>query len=264
MLLGAGDIAACGFDSDEATSDLLINQPGTIFTAGDNAYEDGSTTNFKSCYAPSWGRVLDRTLLPAAGNHDWNTPGAAGYLAYFGAAAAPKGKTWYSKDLGAWHVIVLDSNCAKVGGCTADSRQGRWLAADLAAHADTRCTLAIWHHPRFSSGEHGNDPSVGPLWNQLVAARADLVINGHDHDYERFAPQNAAGKEDRKTGIREIVAGTGGAGLRTFPKVAANSEIRLAGELGILRLTLHVANYDWEFLPVTPGAITDYGSALCH
>jgi hypothetical protein len=264
VLTGAGDIASCGLRGDTETSDLLVNQPGTIFTAGDNAYENGSTANYASCYAPTWGRVLDRTTLPAVGNHDWNTPGAAGYLAYFGSAAAPNGTTWYSTDLGAWHVIVLDSNCAKVGGCVAGSPQGRWLAADLAAHADTRCTLAIWHHPRFSSGEHGNDADVGPFWEQLVAAHADLVINGHDHDYERFAPQNAAGKEDRKTGLREIVVGTGGASLRTFPNVAANSEIRLAGEWGVIRLTLHVANYDWEFLPATKGAITDYGSALCH
>jgi hypothetical protein len=264
VLTGAGDIASCGLRGDTETSDLLVNQPGTIFTAGDNAYENGSTANYASCYAPTWGRVLDRTTLPAPGNHDWNTPGAAGYLAYFGSAAAPNGTTWYSTDLGAWHVIVLDSNCAKVGGCVADSPQGRWLAADLAAHADTRCTLAIWHHPRFSSGVHGNDVEVGPFWEQLVAAHADLVINGHDHDYERFAPQNAAGKEDRKTGLREIVVGTGGASLRTFPNVAANSEIRLAGELGVIRLTLHVANYDWEFLPATKGGITDYGSALCH
>jgi hypothetical protein len=264
VLTGAGDIASCGLRGDTETSDLLVNQPGTIFTAGDNAYENGSTANYASCYAPTWGRVLDRTTLPAVGNHDWNTPGAAGYLAYFGSAAAPNGTTWYSTDLGAWHVIVLDSNCAKVGGCVAGSPQGRWLAADLAAHADTRCTLAIWHHPRFSSGVHGNDAEVGPFWEQLVAAHADLVINGHDHDYERFAPQNAAGKEDRKTGLREIVVGTGGASLRTFPNVAANSEIRLAGELGVIRLTLHVANYDWGFLPATKGAITDYGSALCH
>jgi hypothetical protein len=264
VLTGAGDIASCGLRGDTETSDLLVNQPGTIFTAGDNAYENGSTANYASCYAPTWGRVLDRTTLPAVGNHDWNTPGAAGYLAYFGSAAAPNGTTWYSTNLGAWHVIVLDSNCAKVGGCVAGSPQGRWLAADLAAHADARCTLAIWHHPRFSSGEHGNDADVGPFWEQLVAAHADLVINGHDHDYERFAPQNAAGNEDRKTGLREIVVGTGGASLRTFPNVAANSEIRLAGEWGVIRLTLHVANYDWEFLPATKGAITDYGSALCH
>jgi hypothetical protein len=264
VLTGAGDIADCTSTGAMQTSNLLIDQPGTIFTAGDNAYEDGSAANFTDCYAPTWGRVLDRTTLPAAGNHDWNTLGAAGYLAYFGSAAAPKGTTWYSTDLGAWHVIVLDSDCAMVGGCVADSPQGRWLAADLAAHADTRCTLAIWHHPRFSSGEHGNDLDVGPFWEQLVAAHADLVINGHDHDYERFAPQDAAGKEDRKNGVREIVIGTGGATLRTFPSVAANSEIRLAGEWGVLRLRLHVVNYDWEFLPVNSRAITDYGSALCH
>jgi hypothetical protein len=263
VLTGAGDIASCGFNSDKETSDLLIDQPGTIFTAGDNAYEDGTPEQFEKCYDPTWGRVKDRTL-PAPGNHDWNTQGAAGYLGYFGTAAAPNGTTWYSTDLGAWHVIVLDSNCAKVGGCGVTSPQGRWLAADLAAHADSRCTLAIWHHPRFSSGEHGDDADVGPFWTQLVAADVDLIINGHDHDYERFAPQNAAGREDRKNGIREIVVGTGGAGLRTFPTVQPNSEIRLAGELGVLRLTLHVVNYDWEFLPVDSHAITDYGSALCH
>ncbi|HEX5823415.1 MAG TPA: metallophosphoesterase [Candidatus Limnocylindrales bacterium] len=262
-LTGAGDIASCGLRGDSATSDLLVGQPGTIFTAGDNAYEDGSPANFESCYAPTWGRVLDRTTLPAPGNHDWNTAGAAGYLAYFGSAAAPNGTTWYSKDLGAWHVIVLDSDCAKVDGCDAGSPQGRWLKADLAAHASTRCTLAIWHHPRFSSGEHGNDPVVGPFWEQLVAAHADLVINGHDHDYERFAPQNAAGQEDRVTGLRQFVVGTGGAVLRGFTKVAANSELRVGGEWGVIRLTLHVANYDWEFLPVT-GKVTDSGSALCH
>lgn len=262
VLTGAGDVADCRKTSAGKTSDLLIDQPGTIFTAGDNAYEDGSPTEFASCYAPTWGRVVDRTL-PAVGNHDWVTPGAAGYLGYFGRAAAPEGTTWYSIELGAWHVIVLDSNCAKVGGCDADSPQGRWLAADLGAHADTRCTIAIWHHPRFSSGEHGNDPEVGPFWVQLVAAHADLVINGHDHDYERFAPQNASGVEDRKTGLREFVVGTGGAGLRAFKEQAANSEFRLAGEWGVIRLTLHVANYDWEFLPAT-GQVTDSGSALCH
>jgi acid phosphatase type 7 len=264
VLIGAGDIASCGLNGDAQTADLLVGMPGTIFTAGDNAYEDGSTANFQSCYAPTWGRVLDRTTLPAAGNHDWVTPGAAGYLAYFGSRAAPNGTTWYSTDLGAWHVIVLDSNCGMVGGCAAGSPQGRWLAADLAAHPDVRCTLAIWHHPRFSSGEHGDDPAVAPFWEQLVAAPADLVINGHDHDYERFAPQTAAGRKDGKAGMREIVVGTGGASLRGFTSVAPNSELRVAGEWGVIRLTLHVANYDWEFLPVKDAPITDSGSTLCH
>ena len=264
VLTVAADIASCGLHNDTATSDLLIDQPGTIFTAGDNAYPDGTIDEYTRCYGPTWGRVLDRTTLPAPGNHDWNTPDAAGYRAYFGSAAVHDGVTWYSTDLGAWHVIVLDSNCDKVRGCVANSPQGRWLAADLAANANTRCTLAIWHHPRFTSGEHGNDAQVQPFWDQLVGAGADLIVNGHDHDFEVFAPQDGAGKEDRESGIREIVAGTGGAVPRTFPRVAANSEFRLAGEWGVLRLTLHVANSDSEFLPVGPGRITHYGSTLCH
>jgi 3',5'-cyclic AMP phosphodiesterase CpdA len=206
--------------------------------------------------------VKDRTVLPAAGNHDWNTDGAAGYLGYFGTTAAPQGTTWYSTDLGAWHVVVLDSDCAKVGGCDAGSAQGRWLARDLAA-STAHCTLAIWHHPRFSSGQHGNDPTVAPFWDQLHAAGAELVINGHDHDYERFAPQDPAGTVERPGGLREIVVGTGGAELRAFHAQAANSEFRQAGVYGVLRLTLHPFNYDWEFLPVG-GDIADSGSTPCH
>jgi acid phosphatase type 7 len=262
VLTGAGDIGACGLSGAADTSDLLIDQPGTIFTAGDNAYENGSDREYASCYAPTWGRVKDRTM-PAPGNHDYQTAHAAGYVKYFGTAAEPDGTTWYSKDLGAWHVIVLDSNCAAVGGCEARSPQGRWLATDLAANSDTRCTLAIWHHPRFSSGEHGNDVDVGPFWSQLVPAHADLIINGHDHDYERFAPQDASGREDRTTGIREIVVGTGGAGLRAFTHQAANSEFRLAGAWGVIRLTLRKTGYDWQFLPAN-GVVTDSGSAPCH
>ncbi len=262
ILTGAGDIATCGLAGAAQTSDLLVKQAGTIFTAGDNAYENGSASEFANCYQPTWGRVKDRTM-PAAGNHDWNTSGAAGYLAYFGSVAAPDGVTWYSTDLGSWHVIVLDADCGKVGGCEASSPQGRWLADDLAAHATKRCTLAIWHQPRFSSGEHGNDPAVAPFWDQLYAAGAELVINGHDHDYERFAPQDPAGVETRPGGIREIVVGTGGATLRSFHTLAANSEFRLAGTWGVLRLTLHPLNYDWEFLPVS-GDITDSGSTPCH
>ena len=262
-LLGAGDIADCGTSGAQQTADVLVEQPGWIFTTGDHAYEDGSATNFADCYAPTWGRVRDRTILPAAGNHDWNTAGAAGYLGYFGSTAAPDGTTWYARNLGAWHVIVLDSNCAMVGGCGADSPQGLWLAKDLAA-SQARCTLAIWHHPRFSSGEHGNDPTVAPFWDQLHAAKAELVINGHDHDYERFAPQDPAGNIERPGGLREIVIGTGGAELRTFKASAANSEFRLSGTWGVLRLTLHPFNYEWEFLPVGDSTLADAGSTLCR
>jgi hypothetical protein len=263
VLTGAGDIADCYLPGALQTSDLLLRETGPIFTAGDNAYAHGSVEDFSRCYAPTWGRVLDRTILPAAGNHDWDTGGAAGYRAYFGAAAAGRGDvTWYSRDLGAWHVVVLDSNCAKVGGCDATSPQGQWLAADLAS-TTARCTLAIWHHPRFSSGEHGNDPGVAPFWDLLDAAGADLIVNGHDHDYERFAPQTPAGTAQATTGIRQIVVGTGGAVLRPFHAIAPHSEFLQAGVYGILRLTLRPASYDWAFQPVRGGVI-DPGSTPCH
>ncbi len=262
VITGAGDIAVCGSAGAMQTSDLLLGQQGGVFTAGDNAYETGSQGDFAGCYAPTWGRVKERTILPAAGNHDWLTAGAAGYLGYFGTVAAPQGVTWYSTDMGAWHVVVLDSDCDQVGGCAATSPQGRWLAADLAA-SSARCTLAIWHHPRFSSGEHGNDDQVAPFWRLLHQDGAELIVNGHDHDYERFAPQDPSGKEERPGGIREIVVGTGGAELRTFATTAANSEFRLSGTFGVLRLTLHPANYDWEFLPAS-GDVADAGSTICH
>ena len=263
VLTGAGDIADCALDGARQTSDLLLRQTGSIFTAGDNAYDNGSATDFSACYGPTWGRVNDRTLLPAPGNHDWQTVGAAGYVGYFGAAVAtPQSTTWYSTDLGAWHVIVLDSGCDNVGGCDAGSAQGRWLARDLAA-STAHCTLAIWHQPRFSSGEHGDDGHVGPFWDQLYAAGAELVVNGHDHDYERFAPQDPSANVVRPGGLREIVVGTGGAELRPFHTLAANSEFRQAGVWGVLHLTLHPANYDWEFLPVS-GEIADSGSTPCH
>jgi hypothetical protein len=262
VLLGAGDIADCTLPGARQTSDLLLGLAGSIFTAGDNAYPDGSAANFSDCYGPTWGRVLGRTILPTAGNHDWDTPGATGYLGYFGAAAAPQGVTWYSMDLGAWHIIVLDSDCALVGGCDDASPQGLWLKHDLAV-STAHCTLAIWHQPRFSSGEHGDDPEVAPFWQQLHDAQAELIVNGHDHDYERFAPQDPSGKVERPGGLREIVVGTGGAELRTFKQQAPNSEFRAAGVTGILRLTLHAVNYDWEFLPIGSD-IADSGSTPCH
>ena len=263
VLVGAGDIASCALDDDEATAKLLDSIAGTVFTAGDNAYEDGSPEQYRDCYAPTWGRHKDRTR-PAAGNHDWVTKNAAGYRDYFGAAGVnADGETWYSYDLGAWHVIVLDSDCAAVDGCGVQSKQGQWLGADLAA-TQARCTVAIWHHPRFSSGEHGNDADVGPFWDLLYAANADVVINGHDHDYERFAPQDPTGHEDRDRGIREFVVGTGGATLRDFATTPRpNSELRIAKIPGLIKLTLRQTGYDWNWLPTT-GSVTDTGSASCH
>jgi hypothetical protein len=260
VLVGAGDIADCGLVDDSATAALIEAIPGTVFTAGDDAYPSGTAQQFRDCYDPTWGAFRDRTH-PAPGNHDWETSGLAGYLGYFGTAAAPKGTSWYAYDLGTWHIVVLDSDCSSVGGCAADSPQGRWLAADLQASKAT-CTLAIWHHPRFSSGEHGNDGDVAPFWRALYDAGADVVINGHDHDYERFAPQDPDGRADPR-GIREFVVGTGGAALRTFPNDPANSELRVATEHGVIRLVLHKTSYEWSFIPTT-GGLTDAGSAPCH
>jgi hypothetical protein len=262
VLVGAGDIGDCDREDDSATAALIEAIPGTVFTAGDNAYQNGTAAQFRDCYDPTWGRFLDRTR-PAPGNHDYHTDGASAYLEYFGDAAVnEEGDPWYSYDLGEWHIVVLNSECDDVDGCDPDSRQGRWLAADLAA-SNAACTAAIFHEPRFSSGFHGQGRSVAPFWDALYAEGADVVINGHDHDYERFAPQNPDGEEDRERGIREFVVGTGGTGLREFEETAANSELRANVSHGVLKLTLRPRGYDWEFIP-TRGTFSDAGSATCH
>jgi hypothetical protein len=262
VLVGAGDIGDCGTNGDEATAALLDAIDGTVYTAGDNAYPSGTAVDFQKCYDQSWGRHKARTRA-AVGNHDWESQGLAGYLAYFGAAGEGLGGTsWYSYDLATWHVIVLDSDCDKVG-CGADTPQGTWLAADLAASHAT-CTMAIFHHPRFSSGEHGNDPVVDAFWRPLYAAGVDVIVNGHDHDYERFAPQDPDGKVDTNRGIREFVVGTGGTTLRGFQKTVANSEVRLSNSWGVLKFTLHDGSYDVEFI-AAGNDFRDRGTAeKCH
>ena len=256
LLAGAGDIAQCGdqLDAARATAALLDQLPNaTIFTAGDNAYPRGSVHDFAACYDPTWGRFRARTF-PSPGNHD-----GAHYLAYFPHAQG----RWYSYDLGAWHIISLDSDVA----VDAHSPQGAWLEHDLAANRKP-CVAAYWHHPLFSSGAHGWQPgdrghSVGPLWNALLRHGADVVINGHDHDYERFAPQRA-GAEFNPNGVREFVAGTGGARQRGFIFPRANSEKRL-NAYGILVLTLHPDSYEWHFVGID-GKILDESGApqRCH
>lgn len=263
VLVGAGDIASCDSDGDEATAALLDDIAGTIFTAGDNAYDDGTVEDFRACYDPSWGRHRDRTW-PAAGNHDWHTEDLAGYRDYFGAAAAgPDGASWYARDLGTWRVIVLDSNCEDADGCGPESRQGQWLAAELAESTAT-CTVAIFHHPRFSSGdEHGDDPSMDALWRPLYAAGVDVILNGHDHDYERFAPQDPDGNEDRERGIRQFVVGTGGRELRGFDEIRPNSELASNVAHGVLALTLLDGSYRWQF-HAAASDFSDSGAAFCH
>jgi hypothetical protein len=263
VLIGAGDIAVCGSTNDDATSNILVSTSGTVFTLGDNAYPNGSASDYANCYDGSWGRVKSRTM-PTPGNHEYQTAGAAGYFGYFGSAAGDPSKGYYSYDLGAWHIVVLNSNsaCTTIG-CSATSAQVQWLKADLAANTKS-CTLAYWHHPRFNSGvEHGNLTAVGPFWDALYAAGAEVVLNGHEHLYERFAPQTPNAVAD-PNGIRQFTVGTGGAALYSFSStLQPNSERRNNTSFGVLKLTLKSGGYDWQFIPAT-GSFTDSGSGTCH
>ena len=262
IVLAAGDIASCTSTGDEVTAAMLDGQPGTVVTLGDNVYDSGTTAEFSSCYDPGWGRHKARTH-PAVGNHEYGTPGAAGYFGYFGAAAGDPAKGYYSFDLGAWHLIALNSNCDAIGGCAAGSPQETWLRADLKAHPAS-CTLAYWHHPRFSSGPHGSDPLTQDLWQALYDFHTDVVLTGHDHDYERFAPQKADGTLDAALGIREFVVGTGGRSHYAIGTRAPNSEAANGSTYGLLKLTLSAGSYDWSFLPEPGKTFTDAGAGSCH
>jgi len=278
VLVGAGDIASCASSGDEATAKLLANIPGTVYTLGDNAYESGTSTEFANCYdnyrlsdgstydssrTTYWGKEKGRTK-PTVGNHEYNTSGASGYFNYFGAAAGKPSEGYYSYELGAWHIVVLNSMCENVGGCGPTSSMVTWLKGDLATHPSS-CTLAYWHHPVFSSGsEHGNDPKMIPSWDALYAAGADVVLSGHDHDYERFHPQTSSGAYDPTNGIREFVVGTGGKSHYAFGTIRANSEVRNSDTYGVLKLTLHPSSYDWQFVPVAGQTFADSGTSSCH
>jgi acid phosphatase type 7 len=261
VMVGAGDIAHCSTTTDEATAKLLDGISGTVFTLGDNAYNSGTSAEFANCYNPTWGRHKARTK-PSVGNHEYLTSGASGYFNYFGAAAGDPKKGYYSYDRGDWHVIVLNSNCSQVP-CAAGSAQDTWLRADLANHPN-KCTLAYFHAPLYSSGQHGNGTYVRPFWKALYQANADVVLSGHDHDYERFAPQNPYGAFDSARGIREFVVGTGGTYLRPFGTIKANSVSRNATTHGVLKLTLNSSGYAWKFVPVAGKTFTDSGTASCH
>lgn len=263
VLVGAGDIADCRtLAGAEATSKLLDKIPGTVMAVGDLAYPDGSKENF-ACYDKTWGRARSRTR-PAPGNHEFHAAGATPYFEYFGVLAGDDKTGYYSYELGSWHIVVLNSECNGVGGCKAGSPQESWLRADLASHP-VACTLAYWHKPLFSSGSaHGNDLTMKPLWDALYEANADVVVNGHDHDYERFAPQTPEGAADPGRGIREFVVGTGGKGLRPFGVSKPNSEARNADAFGVLKLTLHANSYDWQFIPEEGKGYSDSGSGACH
>jgi acid phosphatase type 7 len=255
---GNGTANACRM---KATSDLLLGLGLTaVLPLGDNQYEIGAVDQYQASYDPTWGR-LKAITRPVPGNHEYASPGAAPYYAYFGAAAGDPARGYLSYDLGNWHLIALNSNC--IGGCGPGSAQEQWLAADLAAHPGV-CTLAYWHHPLFSSGLHGNDATSNAFWQTLYAAGADVILNGHDHLYERFAPQSPAAVADPVRGIRQFTVGTGGKNLTGIGTVRANSEVRLGSAFGVLELTLHPIGYSWRFLSTSGGAVLDQGATLCH
>jgi Calcineurin-like phosphoesterase len=260
VLVGAGDIAGCERRADDRTAALLDWIPGVVYTLGDNVYPDGSERDFTECYDTSWGRHRSRTR-PSVGNHEYVIPGAAGYFGYFGELAGDPAGGYYSYDLGAWHVVVLNSNCSEVA-CEAGSAQEQWLRADLAAHP-AACTVAYMHHPRFSSNGGGN-PTVAAFWDALYEHGADLVLAGHRHNYERFAAQTPDGDPDSATGVRQFIAGTGGRSHADGALPIANSEVYDATTFGVLKLTLHAASYDWQFVPLPGSTFTDAGSGLCH
>jgi len=259
VLVGAGDIGSCTTTNDDATGRLLDSIPGTVFTTGDNAYTSGTATQYTTCYDPAWGRQKARTQ-PSPGEHDYLTTNASGYFGYFGPAAGDSTKGYYSYDLGSWHVVVLNSAIAMNVG----SPQEQWLRADLAASSKT-CTVAYWHHPLyFSIGASGVNSSVKPLWDALYAYGAELVLNAHYRVYERFIPQTSTGLVDTAYGIREIIVGTGGAGLNTFDSIRPNSQVHNSGTPGVLKVALNTNSYNWQFVPIAGKTFTDSGTTACH
>jgi hypothetical protein len=257
VLVGAGDIADCKSPGAEATAKLLDGIAGTVFTTGDNAYPAGSAEAFQRCYGPTWGRHKGRTR-PSPGNHDYNTANGAPYFDYFGANAGAAGQGYYSYDLGAWHVVSLNSEIDMSSG----SPQGQWLRGDLSENP-RRCTVAYFHKPLFSSGPNGGTEGVRHLWRTLYEFGVDVILTGHDHLYERFAPQDPDGRFDSARGIRQFTLGTGGAERYEGHSRKLNSET-LGGDWGVLALTLERDSYRWEFIPVAGASLRDSGSAACH
>jgi 3',5'-cyclic AMP phosphodiesterase CpdA len=264
----AGDIADCRRlapgNSGAAKTAALIeaglaqNPQAAILSLGDNTYPDGDPREFEHCYHPTWGKFKHRTY-PAPGNHEYRTRGAIGYFQYFGDAAGPAQRGYYSFKLGDWHIISLNSNLKD----QAFAAQLEWLKTDLEQNP-ARCTLAYWHHPLQSSGGHGNVGVMESAWHILAEANVELVLAAHDHHYERFAPMDSAGKRDDARGIRQFIVGTGGATMTKFRLVKRHSEARNNHSLGVLKLMLGSGDYDWQFLPTVPGEYTDGGKGSCH
>jgi acid phosphatase type 7 len=257
VLVGAGDIGMCGTTAPEATAKLLDSVAGTVFAAGDIAYPDGTQQNIRDCYEPNWGRHKARTR-PVPGNHDYHTPGAAPYFEYFGANAGSPGSGYYSYDLGSWHVVALNSNIPIYDA----SSQIFWLRQDLEATRAT-CVVAYWHHPLFASGTNGGSPFVVDLWRVLYEYGVEVVLNGHEHRYERYAPMNPNGGFDLSRGIVEFVVGTGGGPLYPLRQRHQNL-IQDSSTHGVLKLTLTTGSYAWEFMPIAGQGYRDSGTGTCH
>jgi hypothetical protein len=257
VFVGAGDIGHCDMNGAELTGKLLDEIPGTVFTVGDNAYTTGSYQNYVDCYDPWWGRHKDRTR-PAPGNHDYETPGAEGYFSYFGSRAGKPGEGYYHFTLGAWNIYSLNSHVA----ADASSAQYKWLATQLAGKT-SKCTLAYWHNPVRSSGRNGDTAEMVDIWKLLYDHGAEVVLSGHEHHYERFAPMNPSFELDTARGIREFVVGTGGGPRYPFDVIKPLSEVRLS-VWGLLKLTLRPEDYSWEFLAVSGDRTRDQGTGVCH
>lgn len=274
VIVAAGDIV-CGNNTPGGTAckhaqtAALIGtiNPNAVLLLGDNQYEDGTLAEYNALYGPTWGQYKSITY-PSVGNHEYQTANASGYFDYFNGVnvqsgrAGDRSKGYYSFDLGAWHLVALNSNCGNIGGCGVGSAQEVWLKADLAAHPNA-CTVAYWHHPRFSSGQHSNDASTQALWDALYKAKADLILTGHDHNYERFAPMTATGVLDNTNGIRSFVVGTGGKERRSLGSTKANSLVRSNNSFGVLKVTLHPTSYDWQFVSIAGNTLNDAGSSTC-
>jgi hypothetical protein len=256
VFVGAGDIAQCGIGNAEATAGLLDRVLGTVFTLGDNVQGTGSDAEYVNCFEPTWGRHRWR-MLPTVGNHDWFGGHGRPYFSYFGESAGPAGLGYYSQTVGAWHVISLNSEIPAGPG----SPQYEWLKADLAASPQA-CTLAMWHQPLFTSGPSENAAHMRNAWRLLDQYGAELVLSGHNHMYERFAPQDADGRPD-PLGPRQFVVGTGGYPLNGRARVQANSQVLDSDTWGVLRLTLKSTSYTWEFVPVPGKSFRDVGSGAC-
>lgn len=262
-VVAAGDIAGCNTSGDTTTANLIgsIN-PTLVITLGDNAYESGSATEFANCYNPTWG-LFKGITRPAPGNHEYLTSGASGYFGYFGSAAGSSGQGYYSYNAGGWHFIVLNSNCSSAGGCGSTSPQANWLRSDLTANP-VQCTIAYWHHPRFTRAQYDDQTAMSALYQILYDNNVDIVLAGHDHNYQRYQPMNGSGVLDVNRGIRSWVVGTGGRSHYNSLRSDTRREVGNGDTFGVLKLTLRNNAYDWQFVPEAGRVFTDVGSGGCH